>query len=956
MLTDTFDEPTAPPVSGNDREFTPFDEFAMDGPSPDLDEPLLPIVPLTHDTGMMTMRPYQQEAVDAVFSEFQEHRSTLAVLATGLGKTIIFAEVAYRWPIGRVLIMAHREELIQQAADKVGHHLDEKPAIEMGSRKESRLGHGFLDKSKVLVTSVQTMSRPNRMQFFNPMDFGLIITDEAHHGTSDSYRRVYEYFHKNPQLRHLGVTATPKRADESALGDVFHSVAYEMDIREGIDEGFLVDVEQRLVVIEGLDFSQVRTTAGDLNQKDLASVMLGPLDAERLIAEESPVHKIVSATIQEAQGRPTIIFCVTKDHAEKTCEICQRHPGVTAEFVTDDTDAETRAEIIKRFREGRTQIFCNVGIATEGFDARVDVVAVARPTKSESLYRQMIGRGTRPLPGLVDQYDTAAERREAIHNSVKPCIAAGQRVLTDCGLVPIESVTTDMKVWDGIEFVSHCGSVFRGIKRVITYAGLTATLDHEVWTHDEANHSTTTETRASFGDCAAKQIPIRVTGIEGEEIWEAEGCHRRDCSGEVSPLLTRRVHPLQKQNSEGASQRHPRKGGLSLVREPSPRTGLATASNGVREAAMHKSKQRVLQRVRRSRNRVSFSVSSRCGNLDSGQSWPDAAVFDRSHRRERPLRAGQSSVGYSDTATLQSTSTKTAADDHDARIQDRSSRSEVLGSNTEDSVFSAVHDQPNYGAVENLRIEEAPVWDILNAGPRHRFTVEGLLVSNCMTVLDFVGASGRHSLVSAVDVLGGNYTEDVIEAAKRRLRESGETRDIDDLLAEEALAKAERLAKAQKLAQEQKERDAAAKIRADEERQRRQAEWNTRKGIRGHATYRTETVSAFERVTIPEQVGIGVHRGGASDGQVKYLMKLGIKEQAACAMTKGQAGAVIDKLSNQHGGDYVVTFGKHMGRKLREIPSGYLDWCMENMQPGPLRTEIQAFRSTPPETPPFVPF
>jgi superfamily II DNA or RNA helicase len=117
------------------------------------------------------------------------------------------------------------------------------------------------------------------------------------------------------------------------------------------------------------------------------------------MAKESPVHKIVSATIQEAQGRPTIIFCVTKDHAELTCEICQRHPGVTAEFVTDDTDTETRREIIKRFRAGTTQIFCNVGIATEGFDARVDVVAVARPTKSEALYRQMIGRGTRNAPG-----------------------------------------------------------------------------------------------------------------------------------------------------------------------------------------------------------------------------------------------------------------------------------------------------------------------------------------------------------------------------------------------------------------------------------------------------------------------------------------------------------------------------------------------------------------------------
>src|SRR5882757_8071447 len=141
-------------------------------PAVDPDQGLLPIVPLDHDTGMMQMRNYQQEAVDAVFDELNEHESTLLVLATGLGKTICFAELAYRWPVGRVLIIAHREELIDQAAEKVGLHLDEHPAIEMGDRKESRDGHGLLDKAKVLVTSVQTMSRPNRMQWFNPMDFG----------------------------------------------------------------------------------------------------------------------------------------------------------------------------------------------------------------------------------------------------------------------------------------------------------------------------------------------------------------------------------------------------------------------------------------------------------------------------------------------------------------------------------------------------------------------------------------------------------------------------------------------------------------------------------------------------------------------------------------------------------------------------------------------------------------
>ena len=455
-----------------------FDSF--DEPAPvDPDQELLPIVPLDHDVGMMTMRDYQQEAVDAILSELQQNRSTLLVMATGTGKTVVMAELAYRWPVGRVLVIAHREELIDQARDKIGHHLDEQPGVEMGDRKESRSGHGVLDKSKVLVTSVQTMSRPNRMQWFNPMDFGLILTDECHHATSASYRRVYEYFHQNPQLRHVGVTATPKRADEAALGDIFQSVAYEMDIRQGIDAGWLVDVEQRMIVVEGLDFSKCRTTAGDLNQKDIAQAWgfsqkseteeLTEQQREQLEHQEKMLHAVVSPVIQEAQGRPTIIFAVTKDHAEKLCEICQRHPGVTAEFVTDDTEREMRRGIISRFRAGTTQIFVNVGIATEGFDARVDVVAIARPTKSEALYRQMIGRGTRPLPGIVDRYDTPTERREAIANSVKPAMT----VLDFVGASGKHSLISAVDVLGG----NYTGDVIEAAKRRLRESGETKDID-----------------------------------------------------------------------------------------------------------------------------------------------------------------------------------------------------------------------------------------------------------------------------------------------------------------------------------------------------------------------------------------------------------------------------------------------------------------------------------------------
>lgn len=386
--------------------------------------------------GYFQLRPYQADAVDAVFTELQDHQSTLLVLPTGCGKTVAFAEMVLRWPdeMGRVLIMAHRYELIDQASEKVGLHIGEQTGIEMGWRREqTEYGHGLLDRAKVLVTSVQTMSREKRQAKFDPEHFGLMIIDEAHHAPSASYRKVIEYYLKNPQLRIVGVTATPQRHDEAAMGDIFQTVAYEMNLFDAIQEGWLVNVEQKLVKVDGLDFSKCRTTAGDLNEKDLELQMMGgalidrsgeltELQLEQIQQQEKMLHAVVSPTIAESQGRPTIVFAVTKAHAERLTEIFCRHPGVTAEFVIDTTPPEERQAIIGRFKGGATQILVGVGVFTEGFDSRADLIVIARPTKSKSLYQQMIGRGTRPLPGLVDKYGLPEERREAIANSAKPCM------------------------------------------------------------------------------------------------------------------------------------------------------------------------------------------------------------------------------------------------------------------------------------------------------------------------------------------------------------------------------------------------------------------------------------------------------------------------------------------------------------------------------------------------------
>lgn len=381
---------------------------------------------------MFSLRDYQREAVDSAFTAWEFYRSLLVVAATGLGKTVLFAEVSRRWPedAGKILVMAHREELILQARDKIAEHFGEEPEIEMGDFFASRRSTA----SRVVVTSVQTMSREGRFKRFNPDDFGLLIIDEAHHAAAETYQRVVGYYAQNPSLKVLGVTATPYRKDGRDLGDVFQHVPFDMGIRKGIDSGWLCDVNQKIVEVEGLDLSTVRTTAGDLNERDLARKMGGSsgeeLTPEELAEQERMIHSIVSPTIKEAAGRPTLVFCVTKAHAERTAEVFNRHPGVRAACVTDETPKQDRRDIIKRYGRGELQVLVGVGVFTEGFDAPATaVVAMARPTKSLSLYCQMLGRGTRPLPGVVDGPATPEERREAIANSAKPSMT----VLDFCG-------------------------------------------------------------------------------------------------------------------------------------------------------------------------------------------------------------------------------------------------------------------------------------------------------------------------------------------------------------------------------------------------------------------------------------------------------------------------------------------------------------------------------------------
>jgi len=362
------------------------------------------------------LRPYQHEAVSSVMEAFRSSASSaLIVLPTGTGKTVCFLHVAERMKVaGRVMILAHREELIWQAAKRCERIAGEAADIEMA---ELRARRSLFDRSKIVVSSVQTQIAGRgafrRMTKFDPDQFSLLIVDEAHHAPAASWKRVIAHYRKNPNLKVLGVTATPDRKDEKALGQIFETVAYDYELPDAIRDGWLVPIEQRAVHVKGLDYSNVRTKAGDLNGKDLAQVM----------EYEEILHGIASPTIEIAAGRRTLLFAASLAHAERLTEIFNRHREGSARWVHGGTPKEERRQLVKDYAAGRFQILCNVGVATEGFDEPgIELVIMARPTKSRALYAQMAGRGTRPLTGVVDGLEDADERRLAIATSQKPLL------------------------------------------------------------------------------------------------------------------------------------------------------------------------------------------------------------------------------------------------------------------------------------------------------------------------------------------------------------------------------------------------------------------------------------------------------------------------------------------------------------------------------------------------------
>lgn len=375
----------------------------------------------------MKLRPIQHQAVDSVFREWDTVKSTLMVCPTGFGKTICMAEIIKRakekdiaeFPDnkpGLALVIAHREELITQAADKIKRVTGLNCDIEMGEKRV--YFDEIFGSVDVVISTIQTQNSGQdsyeRMTRFTPSHFSTLLIDEAHHAISKSYRKIIDYYSQNPRLKIVGVTATPDRSDEEAMGNVFESVAFDYEISDAINDGWLVDIKQRIIDVEGLDFSSVKTTAGDLNGGELADIM----------ETEKNLHGIATPSIEVIKDKRAIAFTASVKHAELLCEIFNRHHDGMAAWVCGKTDKDERRRILKAFASGEIQVVCNCGVLTEGFDdAGIDFIIMARPTKSRALYAQMAGRAIRPhdsIAGSLNDCEDATGRKAMIASSIKP--------------------------------------------------------------------------------------------------------------------------------------------------------------------------------------------------------------------------------------------------------------------------------------------------------------------------------------------------------------------------------------------------------------------------------------------------------------------------------------------------------------------------------------------------------
>jgi superfamily II DNA or RNA helicase len=331
---------------------------------------------------MLKLREYQRECIESIFKAYKSGNNRLICsLATAAGKTIIFANFINEVDC-RTLILAHTQELLDQAKEKINMFC---PDLDVGI-----VNSDFKQFEKqVVVCSIQAAAVPANLTQLQSQNFQVLVYDECHHAASDSARIILDSlgFGKGTNKLLVGFTATAFRQDKKGLGEIFDKVAYEKNTKELIEEGYLVKPKGFKIATD-IDLSKIKTEDGDFQKTALAEIMDTPAMNET----------IVNAYIERAYGLKTIVFGVNIKHAENISKAFNS-VGISSKLVSGDTQREDRKQILEEYQAGQIKVLCNCQVLTEGFDApSTECIIVARPTKSKGLYQQMLGRGLRLWP------------------------------------------------------------------------------------------------------------------------------------------------------------------------------------------------------------------------------------------------------------------------------------------------------------------------------------------------------------------------------------------------------------------------------------------------------------------------------------------------------------------------------------------------------------------------------
>lgn len=370
----------------------------------------------------MNLRPYQREDLTKSLRDIMAGKKrNLIVWATGLGKTVLMAHIVGKIREKRALIIVNREELVWQTVDKIKASY---PDISVSVEKAE---HRSDPNSEVVVASVQTIGSAKnnedgtpvfskRLQSLDPGTFDIVMVDECHRSSADSYRNVLKYFqvyrsdskYNDPGRILFGLTATPNRSDNKGLGEFFDNITATRDIRWGIQNGYLADIEAYRVETT-VDISDVRITAGEFNAKDL----------EKKINTPARNELVVKKYLEITGGKKALFFTVDIQHAEDLAAELVRQ-GVKASAVSSRTPDDMRRQIFEMHKSGQLTALCGANVFLEGYDdPTIEVGCMVRPFRSGLIYRQAVGRVLRPYPAPEA---LSAMRSEGVEPPwIKPC-------------------------------------------------------------------------------------------------------------------------------------------------------------------------------------------------------------------------------------------------------------------------------------------------------------------------------------------------------------------------------------------------------------------------------------------------------------------------------------------------------------------------------------------------------